>query len=108
MMGAVVEAFLASYGAAGVKALKVVIKYLRWREERFGKRGACVTYEGLRKYITYSKINMKFTTLERALRRLAEGEDAPIKRIKKGRNAVIFCLNHEHPIIQYLMEAMEA
>jgi len=96
-----IEAFLASFGETGLSALKIVISYVKDRNERFGKNSLCVTYEGLRKYITYRKLNIRFTTLERAMRKLAEG--GVLRRRKVGKKDVVFCLNQDHPIVWYLM-----
>lgn len=97
-----VEAFLATYGNSGLKTLKIIIRYLKFKKERYGKDSPCFTYEALRKFITYERLNIKFTTLERSIRKLAE--DGVIKRIvkRKGKD-VFFCLDTDHPIVNYLM-----
>jgi len=100
-----VEAFIASYGEAGLTTLKVLIAAIKDRNERFGKSSHCITYEYVRKWITFRKLNVKFTTIERAMRKLAEG--GVLKRKKVGRKDVIFCLNEEHPMVWYLMNSVK-
>jgi len=93
---------LASYGESGLKALKTIIKYLKFKKERYGRDSLCFTYEGLRKFITYERLNIKFTTLERSIRKLAE--DGIVKRIVRRRGKeVFFCLDTDYPIVNYLM-----
>ena len=101
------EAFINAYGRTGIETLKVLGRYIKWRKDRFNKDSDCVTYEGLRKFITYAKLNVKFTTLERALRRMAEGSEPPVRRVKKGRKFVMFCINREHPVVQYIIGGEE-
>lgn len=99
-----VEAFIASYGEAGLSTLKIVIAYVKERNEKFGKKSLCVTYEGLRKWITFRRLSIKFTTLERSLRKLAEG--GILRRRKVGKKEVVFCLNQDNPVVWYLMDSM--
>lgn len=76
--------------------LKIIRRYLRERNERYGRSSRCFTYKGLHNWYAYSESaksvreELSWHTIERSVRRLAE--EGLIVRIPKSKKEVIFCL----------------
>ena len=102
----VIQSFIATYGEGRLETLKLLVLFIKERNKKFGRNSLCLTYEGLRKWMTYRKVRKKFTTVERDMRKLAE-KNILRRKFTRNRKNVIFCLNPEHPVVQYLLSKLE-